>query len=106
MQTIGPIGFVHVTGLAYDARDALLYGATGSSNNTPSTEELIRIDRFTGVGTAVGPHLAMAVPDLTFDEAHEQNPAWTPDGRSITFASRRGEASDTVATSVVAPVPT
>ena len=27
---------------------------------------------------------------LTFDETPEQGPAWTPDGREITFASRRG----------------
>ena len=27
---------------------------------------------------------------LTFDRALDQNPAWTPDGRSITFSSQRG----------------
>ena len=29
---------------------------------------------------------------LTFDETPEQLPAWTPDGREITFASRRGNS--------------
>ena len=33
---------------------------------------------------------------LTFDRALDQNPAWTPDGRSITFASQRATVSDTV----------
>ncbi len=30
---------------------------------------------------------------LTFDDALEQLPAWTPDGREITFASRRGNSN-------------
>ena len=30
---------------------------------------------------------------LTFDESAEQGPAWTPDGREIMFASRRGSSN-------------
>lgn len=47
MTTIGPVGFAEVSGLAFH-HDGTLYGIDDT------TDQLIRIDRRTGAGTAVG----------------------------------------------------
>jgi hypothetical protein len=67
IQTIGPIGFDNVTGLAFSpslGTPGTLYGTTASN---AGTQELITVDRDTGTGVAVGPHgITSGSPDLTF----------------------------------------
>ncbi len=63
IQTVGPTGFDHVTGLAFDPTTGILYGISMSTN------QLIRIDRTTGAGEAVGSFGSLSIPDIAFDSS-------------------------------------
>ncbi len=66
IETVGPIGF-SVTGLAYNRKTGVLYGATGNNPMT-NARSLISIDRKTGAGTLIGSTTVNTpMADLTFD---------------------------------------
>jgi DNA-binding beta-propeller fold protein YncE len=60
VQTIGAIGFEHVTGLAFQPGSSMLYGATSNGS-----EQLLSIDPSTGAGISLGQH-GLTTPDLAF----------------------------------------
>ena len=67
LETVGATGFDDVVGLAFHPLTGELYGLSGPKG----TAELIRIDKETGQGTAIGPHgLAPSdfngLPDASF----------------------------------------
>ena len=59
IETIGPTGLNHVTGIDIHPITGVLYGA----KNIP--DQLITIDPLTGVGTVVG-NTRVAIPDISF----------------------------------------
>ena len=59
IETIGPTGLGHVTGIDIHPLTGVLYGA----KNIP--DQLITIDPLTGVGTVVG-NTGVAIPDISF----------------------------------------
>ena len=63
IQTIGAIGFNHVTAISFQPGTDRLYGS--SSITSGGTGELLTIDRQTGAGTAIGSH-GQSTPDLAF----------------------------------------
>jgi len=71
IQTIGPTGFDHLTGIAFHPDTCVLYGVTsdcfvGNPCGGRGIGDLITIDLNTGAGTLVGNHSAL-IPDIDFD---------------------------------------
>jgi DNA-binding beta-propeller fold protein YncE len=68
LQTIGPIGFDHVTGISFDPITGVLYGtqSAGDDGAPASPGQLLRVDLETGAGTAVGGAHGERTPDLAF----------------------------------------
>jgi len=64
IQTIGPTGFNHLTGIAFHPETCVLYGVTSTLGG--GFGDLITIDLDTGAGTLVGNHGAQ-IPDIDFD---------------------------------------
>jgi DNA-binding beta-propeller fold protein YncE len=61
-RTIGPVGFSHVTGLAFHPVTGELYGIISAAGGS-----LIKINPLTGAGVIVGPHgFPAGTPDLSF----------------------------------------
>jgi hypothetical protein len=79
VSTVGATGFNHVTGLAFHPSTGVLYGVT-SDGSSPS--QLITIDPFSGVGTAVGATGLSSVPDITFSPGGVLY-AWTENGDDL-----------------------
>lgn len=71
IQTIGPIGFPNVTGIAFHPITGLLYGVTSGFTTGPGSPifgaELITIDRVTGQGTLVANFNNADIDDIAFD---------------------------------------
>ncbi len=65
LDTIGPIGFNHVTGIAFHPTTGLMYGVTSGSGGFAGGD-LITIDLNTGAGTLIGFHNAV-ISDIAFD---------------------------------------
>ena len=61
IQTLGSIGFDHVTGLAFQPGTSSLFGATTSGGSSL----LLSIDPLTGAGTSIGSH-GLAAQDIAF----------------------------------------
>jgi Thrombospondin type 3 repeat len=59
LETIGPTGLSHVTGIDVDPTTGLLYGVTNGPNR------LVRIDPATGVATVIGT-TGQQIPDIAF----------------------------------------
>ena len=65
VETIGPIGFDFVTGIAFHPTTGVLYGVTSGSEFSFGGD-LITIDLNTGAGTLIGFHNAL-ISDIAFD---------------------------------------
>ncbi|MCI0636209.1 MAG: hypothetical protein L0206_20195, partial [Actinobacteria bacterium] len=82
LQTIGPVGFSHVTGLAFHPVTGVLYAATSGISGGGSGE-LLTIDVETGAGTAVGLHgMGFGPPDIAFAPSGVLY-AWTEDSDDL-----------------------
>ncbi|HMP03136.1 MAG TPA: hypothetical protein PKD86_00455 [Gemmatales bacterium] len=62
---VGPTGFSHVTGLAFDPTTGVLYGHISALFGSTPLTQLITINPLTGVGTLVG-HSGLQSPDMSF----------------------------------------
>jgi hypothetical protein len=66
VQTVGPIGFPTIAGLAVNPLDGAIYATTGGRGT--SNDSLIRIDPTTGRGTLIGNlNIGGTLSDITFD---------------------------------------
>lgn len=80
--------------------ETLRWAALGQNNGLRLPPDGSRV-AFTNVVDGNSGIWTKTLPDgpmsrLTFDEAAEQGPAWTPDGRTVTFSSRRSSASGNI----------